>query len=193
MPEEALRHLAEEPNAPRRRRTVLWTTIVLAVVVGALVVVLVSRTPGASRPVPSPLVGRIAPTVEATTIDGERFELASLRGRWVVVNFFATWCVPCREEHPELVRFERNHRPRGDAAVVGVIYNDSAEAVREFRGEHGGTWPMLVDPEGSTGLAFGIRGVPETFLVAPDGTVVTRLLGGVTASGLDSLLAEAGS
>ena len=176
---------------PAPRRTALWISLGLAVAVLGLVAVLATGTPATSRATESPLIGRQAPTVVATTIDGDAFDLASLRGRWVLVNFFATWCTPCREEHPDLVAFYERHRAIGDARVVGIIFDDDVEAIRQFREEEGGTWPMLEDPEGSLAVAFGVARVPESFLVAPDGTVVTKLVGGVRDADLERLLAEA--
>jgi cytochrome c biogenesis protein CcmG/thiol:disulfide interchange protein DsbE len=108
-----------------------------------------------------------------------------------VVNFFATWCVPCVQEHPDLVNFSAAHQVQGDAAVLGVVYSDSAQAVRSFRDEKGGTWPMVTDPKGRIALDYGVSGVPESFLVNPDGVVVAKLLGGVRAGDLDQLLYKA--
>lgn len=130
-------------------------------------------------------------TVSGTTIDGDPFALASLRGRWVLINFFATWCNPCRVEHPELVKFDDRHRAIGDASVVGIVFDDDVDAIRQFRKDEGGTWPMLEDPDGSLAVAFGVARVPESFLVAPDGTVVAKLVGGVRDADLERLLIEA--
>jgi cytochrome c biogenesis protein CcmG/thiol:disulfide interchange protein DsbE len=170
---------------------VLWITVGVAVPLFLLVVVLATRPSASTREVRSPLLGKAAPAAEATTIDGEAVKLSELRGKWVVVNFFATWCVPCRIEHDELKRFHDAHQAAGDGSVVGVIFSDSAQAVKEFRTDEGGTWPMLVDPKGSIALNFGVSGVPESFLIDPDGIVRSRILGGVRAVDLDRLLAEA--
>ncbi len=155
-----------------------------------LVVVLATRPAASTRTVRSPLLNKPAPAAASTTIDGEAVKLADLEGRWVVVNFFATWCVPCRIEHDELQRFHTEHQAAGDASVFGVIFGDSAQAVKEFRTDEGGTWPMLTDPNGRIALNFGVSGVPESFLIDPDGIVRQRILGGVRAVDLDELLAE---
>src|SRR5690606_12069380 len=94
------------------------------------------------------------------------------RGEWVVVNFFASWCGPCRQEHPELVAFSERHAARGDASVVSVAFSDAEDDARAFFEELGGDWPVLIEGTGRIGIDFGVTGVPETYLVAPDGTVV---------------------
>ena len=163
----------------------------VAVPVAMLVVVLAVQPPAGTRQVKSPLVGKAAPAAAGTTIDGTQASLADLRGKWVVVNFFATWCVPCRLEHPDLVRFAEQHTTIGDAAVLGVVFGDNTQAVREFRDEEGGDWPMLTDPSGRTAIDFGVAGVPESFLVDPQGKVVAKIVGGIRAPDLDRLLADA--
>jgi cytochrome c biogenesis protein CcmG/thiol:disulfide interchange protein DsbE len=175
----------------RRTRKVLWIAVAVAVPVALLVIVLANGQPAATRAVKSPLVGKPAPPIEGTTVDGGDATLAALKGKWVVVNFFATWCVPCRQEHAELVRFSQAHETTGDAAVLAVVYSDDSQAVREFRDKEGGDWPMLADPKGRIALDYGVAGVPESFLVSPDGVVVAKLLGGVRAGDLDQLLYRA--
>jgi cytochrome c biogenesis protein CcmG/thiol:disulfide interchange protein DsbE len=175
----------------RRTRRVLWIAVAVAVPVALLVLALANGQPAATRAVKSPLVGKPAPAIEGTTVDGTQASLAGLEGKWVVVNFFATWCVPCRQEHPELVRFAEAHEAAGDAAVLGVIYSDNAQAVKEFRDKEGGGWAMLTDPKGRVALDYGVAGVPESFLISPDGVVVAKLLGGVRAGDLDQLLYRA--
>ncbi len=175
----------------RRTRRVLWIAVAVAVPVALLIIALANGQPAATRAVKSPLVGKPAPDIEGTTIDGEQASLEGLKGKWVVVNFFATWCVPCRQEHPELIRFSEAHQATGDAAVLGVIYSDNAQAVKEYRDKEGGAWSMLADPKGRIALDYGVAGVPESFLVSPDGLVVAKLLGGVRAVDLDQLLYRA--
>ena len=175
----------------RQRRRAPWIVAAVAVVAVAFIAVLATRPPSTGRAVRSSLFGHPAPDAAGRTIDGTDTRLSQLRGRWVVVNFFATWCVPCRKEHPDLVRFSNLHRARGDAAVFGIVYDDPADEVRRFRSAEGGDWPMLVDPGGKVALDFGVAGVPESFLITPGGVVVSKILGGVTFERLERLLAEA--
>ena len=174
-----------------RRRTALWSALVVGVVSVLLITVLATREPAQSRVAESPLLGRPAPEIGGTALDGTALKLSDLRGRFVVVNFFATWCVPCQREHPELVSFTARHHAAGDATVLGVIFDDDIAAVRSFQEKRGGGWPIIDDPRGKTALEFGVRGPPESFLVDPRGYVLSRIVGEVRAEGLERLLAEA--
>jgi cytochrome c biogenesis protein CcmG, thiol:disulfide interchange protein DsbE len=179
----------DDLDVPRRGRTGLVISLVVAVLAVGFVWVLATREPGTDRQADSRLIGQAAPRVTGETLDGETFDLDDHQGRWVVVNFFATWCVPCQQEHPELVRFDEAHRAAGDARVVSVIFDDSTDDARAFFERNGGDWPVVLD-DGSIANDYGVARVPETYLVAPNGRVVTKLIGGVTQDGLDSIIAE---
>jgi cytochrome c biogenesis protein CcmG/thiol:disulfide interchange protein DsbE len=180
---------AARRDGPRGHRA-RWIAIGVGVPVALLVAVLATRPSAGTRAADSPLLGKPAPAAAGQTIDGQPFQLSQLRGHWALVNFFATWCIPCQQEHGDLVRFADEHRRAGDLNVVGVVYDDSVSAVRDFRAKQGGDWPMLVDPEGRIALDFGVSGVPESFLVSPDGKVAAKVVGGVQAAALDGLLAK---
>ena len=179
---------ARRGERPRLRAR--WIAIAVGVPVALLVAVLATRPSAGTRAADSPLLGKPAPAAAGETIDGQPFQLSQLTGRWALVNFFATWCVPCRQEHGDLVRFAGEHRQAGDLDVVGVVYDDAVDAVRDFRAKEGGDWPMLVDPNGRIALDFGVSGVPESFLISPDGKVAAKVVGGVQAAALDGLLAK---
>ena len=176
---------------PRRRRTAAWLATALGVALIALVIVLARSEPATTRAADSPLLGKQVPNVRATTIDGSQFDLNDELGEWVVVNFFATWCVPCRTEHPELASWFERHEAIGDATVVAVVYDDDTSAVRRFRDEAGGDWPMLVDRNGAIAVDFGVAGVPESYLISPEGVIVSKIVGGIFDSELEELLQRA--
>lgn len=175
------------------RRTALLTSAGLGVVLVLLVTALATSDSSAGRSADSPLLGRPAPVLEGPSLlaGGSDYALADQAGRWTVVNFFATWCVPCRAEHPDLMRFSAAHAEAGDARVVSVVFSDKPDDVAAFFAEYGGSWPVLEDPVGQVALEWGVTGVPESFLVGPDATVRAKITGGVDYEGLEALLAQA--
>jgi cytochrome c biogenesis protein CcmG/thiol:disulfide interchange protein DsbE len=175
----------------RQRHTALIVAAALGCVVAVFVAVLATRSAAVDKQARSPLLGHPAPTLVGPALDGTSTQLSSLRGKFVLVNFFATWCIPCQREHPELQRFVTDHAARGDAAVLAVIFDDTASDARAFMRQNGGSWPVVDDPSGTIALDFGVRGPPESFLVNPDGIVIAKFVGQVTAGGLNKLLAQA--
>jgi cytochrome c biogenesis protein CcmG/thiol:disulfide interchange protein DsbE len=175
----------------RRPRAVMIAALAVAVVVGALVAVLATRPPASSTEAASPLLGKPAPPITGTALTGGPVDLSTMRGRFVVVNFFASWCPPCQVEEPELVQFAFQHRSAGDAQVLGVVFADRNASAAHFLATTGGDWPAVGDPNGQVALQYGVRGPPETFVVAPDGLVVARLVGAVKSTDLDQVLERA--
>ena len=166
-------------------------SIPVGVVLVAFVIVLATAD-GDSGPPRSPLIERAAPPIDGVTLTGEEFALESQRGRWVVVNFFQTTCVPCIEEHPELVAFHEEREARGDAVVVSVAFSDSEANVTDFFARNGGGWPVLAADTGRYAISYGVAAVPETFLISPAGVVTSKFIGGVTKAGLDAEIARLG-
>ena len=183
---------AAGPPAP------LWakigTAVVGLVLLGFVLLLATSDDGDGTGRVDSPLVDRVVPPLVGTTLDGSQYDIDDDRGRWVVVNFFASWCIPCEVEHPEFIEFSERHAD-GSAQVVSVLFGDTAENAQRFFDERGGDWPVIVDAD-TAPADFVVLQVPETFLVAPSGLVVGKWEGEITADqidgAIDALLAVAG-
>ena len=164
------------PARPGRRpRGALVGAVAVGALLIAFVVVLATRPPATSNQVDSPLLGRPAPAVAGAALAGGSVSLQSLRGRFVLVNFFASWCPPCHVEQPSLVKLART------VAILGITYDDSASSAAGFLASTGSHWSAVADPNGAIALSYGVRGPPESYLISPDGTVVAKILGPVTA------------
>lgn len=176
--------------AGRGPKVARWASLGVAVVALALIVVLAtSKRTGDSAE--SPLLGKPAPALSGQTIDGATFDLAAQQGKWVVVNFFGSWCVPCQQEAPELRRWATAHEATGDAVLVNVLYNDTPTKAKAFLDENGGaTWPVVVTDTDTLGLRWGVAKVPETYLVTPNGVIVWKSIQPVTVQILDGAMAE---
>jgi cytochrome c biogenesis protein CcmG/thiol:disulfide interchange protein DsbE len=160
-------------------------------VVAALLIALLAFSPSSGdQPVSSPVVGKFAPQIAAKQTDGKEFSLKDLRGGWVLVNFFATWCEPCREEHPQLRKFEEEHAEAGDAQIVSVLSQDDASNAKAFFAENGGNWPVVLDTSADIALSYGLVKLPESYLVDPNGVIEAKVSGEVTAVGLDDIIAK---
>jgi cytochrome c biogenesis protein CcmG/thiol:disulfide interchange protein DsbE len=169
----------------RRPRFAPYVAVGVAVLL-ALFILLLATSDGGKDGVASRLLGKPAPAVNGTGFRGDAFDLDAQRGKWVVVNFFSTTCVPCIQEHPELLEWSQRHVT--DASIVSVTFDDSPDAVRAFFEEHGGDWPVLLQDTGSIAISYGVTAVPESYLVDPFGVVRTKIVGGVTAEKLDELI-----
>ena len=134
-------------------------------------------------------LGEAAPSEPLPRLEGSGTEsLADYRGRWVLVNFWASWCVPCRTEAPELEEFQRRHRgPR--FTVLGIDSRDLTGDGKDFVERYGLTYPQLRDGDGDAAHKFGTTGVPENFLIDPRGKVRLLVRGPVDAEYLDRYVA----
>ena len=140
----------------------------------------------------APKLGTAAPGFTLRRLGGDgSVDLASLRGKAVVINFWASWCVPCKSEAPRLEAAWRQYRSRG-VVFLGVDYHDLASDARRFVAAHGLTFPMLRDGSGDvTSGRYGITQVPETWVVGRSGTLVLHIPGPVADSGSVAELRQA--
>ena len=132
---------------------------------------------------------RPAPALPAAVLVPPKATLASLRGRPALVNFWASWCDPCRHEARQLERFARSRH--GRARLVGVDWSDGIVGARAFVRRYGWTFPVLRDPSGTVGDRYGIAGLPTTFVLDSRGRIVETLRGPQTVSSLRRALSEA--
>lgn len=139
-------------------------------------------------------IGRVlpgpAPDFAIQRYDGPAFRLSEQRGKVVVVNYWASWCPPCREEAPVLERGWRRYRDR-DVVFVGVDIWDTERDARDFLRQFGVTYPNGPDPRGNAAIDYGVTGIPETFFVRPDGTIARHWLGPLTDAQLAAFVEEA--
>ncbi|MBX6350500.1 MAG: TlpA family protein disulfide reductase [Clostridia bacterium] len=134
-------------------------------------------------------VGRAAPDFALPALSGGTVALADLRGRPAVVDFFASWCEVCELEAPVLETFFRRYGQ--EASVVAVDWREPAREARSFRDRFGLSFPVLRDADGQAAKAYGLTGVPESWVLAPDGTAVAHFVGGVAFEDLRDAVARA--
>ncbi len=126
------------------------------------------------------------------TFDGQSMSLAQYRGKTVVINFWASWCPPCREEAPILQQFAARHAG-GDVVLLGIDVWDKEPDARAFLAEFGLTYPNALDVEGSVSIEYGVSGVPETYVIGPDGRLLGKYTGPVeSVDHLEAIVRELG-
>jgi cytochrome c biogenesis protein CcmG, thiol:disulfide interchange protein DsbE len=190
------RHDAGRPPARTPRvRWARWLAIAGVVAVAATGGVLGARLGTDPTLVASPLLGKPAPRATLPPLDGGgQVSLEGLQGQVVVVNFWASWCAPCRAEHPDLIAAAAAYRAAG-VRFVGVVYQDTPQAAKRFLEElgRGQGYLYVTDPGSRAAIDFGVFGIPETFFIDRRGTVVAKITGTssfpLLADTLDQLLA----
>ena len=154
-------------------RTVLLIGIIIAAALVGVLFLGLGKDPAAIR---SPLIGKPAPEFALREVGtGRTIDIKELRGKPLIINFWATWCGPCWEEHPVLVANARLLQP--NVQFLGVVFQDKEEKILGFLEQRGTAYPTVVDDRGKTAIAYGVGGVPESFFVDANGTIVAKFSG----------------
>ncbi|UZF91141.1 DsbE family thiol:disulfide interchange protein [Bosea sp. NBC_00550] len=193
--------MSQIETLPPRRSPLVF--LVPLIIFGALAIVFgIGLFSGDASKIPSALVGRVAPAITLAPLEGLQrdgqpvpaFGNADLaKGRATLVNVFASWCAPCRVEHPVLVGLaETDAVKQGKIALVGMNYKDEAENARRFLGALGNPFSAVgVDRSGRSAIEWGVYGVPETFVIGPDGRILDKHVGPLDQAAAAKLLARA--
>jgi len=168
-----------------------WNILIVVLLITGLTWTWVNRLPAGSASAagalpPAPAVGHPAPDFTLITAAGETFKLSELRGTPVVLNFWATWCPPCRSEMPELQA--ASQRLAGQVAIVGVDQAETPAQVQTFASQSGITYPIPLDQNADASRLYRVRSLPTTFFIDRSGTIRQMQIGPVTEATLAQLL-----
>jgi cytochrome c biogenesis protein CcmG, thiol:disulfide interchange protein DsbE len=152
------------------------------------VVILVTRTPSPTVIGGHPLLDAPAPNIALRDIDGHEIRLSDYRGRPVIVNFWASWCIPCREEFPLLKEARKRYAAQG-LEILGVVFDDDPETARAYMARAGAAWPALVDADGAIAAAYLVNVPPLSFFVDPTGIVRSIAYGPPPSGSIDDRIA----
>ena len=175
-------------GSPLRRRWIIAAAILAPAV--AILALLAYGFTTEPRYIPSPLVAKPAPPFTMTLFDGGVLRLEELRGKVVFVNFWASWCVPCREEARDLEAAWRAYKTR-DVMFIGVNIQDKEPDARAFLHEFGITYPNGIDQGSKIAIDYGVYGIPETFFIDRDGRITYKHIGTLGAALLEAKIDEA--
>jgi cytochrome c biogenesis protein CcmG, thiol:disulfide interchange protein DsbE len=173
------------PKRPARK-----IAIAAAAVVAGFIALLGTRSPHVADRPNAMLIGKMAPEIEGLSIiDDSPVSLKSLRAqnKYVLLNFFGSYCAPCIREHPDLVRISENMS--ADVAILGVTFEENTKDARDFFAKRGGNWPVVDLPR--TAVDYGVTAIPESYLISPQGVVLFKATGGITEKSFAEILAKA--
>ncbi|MBB5573972.1 MULTISPECIES: DsbE family thiol:disulfide interchange protein [Rhizobium] len=181
----------EEGNKPKSGNTGRYLLALIPLIVFACIALAVGKVMYDQEvhgtdisAIPSALIGTKAPTLALTPLEGSNLPALTddaIKGKLTLVNVFASWCLPCREEHPVLKQLAKD----GRLNIVAINYKDTSENALRFLGELGNPYSAIgIDPNGSAAIDWGVYGIPESYLVGPDGTILYKQVGPFTANSL---------
>ncbi|MGH9126793.1 MAG: TlpA family protein disulfide reductase [Acidimicrobiales bacterium] len=174
----------------RRSRIPLVSALVVGCVAALLVAVLATSKSASDKPtvVSTPLQDKPAPDISGPLLNGGSANLYAYKGKWALVNFFASWCVPCQQEQGDLVKFQNTNA--ADTVIFGVRFDDpDIGPLNQMMSKSGAHWPVIDDPNAK--IDYSVTGPPESFLVSPGGIVLVHIVGPITDPELEQILNQA--
>lgn len=179
-------------TAMLRRRPVTSAVVAATLLFALFVTVLGGRLGKSATFDPVAVLGRPVPADQMPLMGGTgRLDLGELQGHAVLVNFWNSWCQPCREEAPALATFYARHAQDSDFRMIGILHDDNASTAAKWAASHGMTWQLALDPDSHAALDFGTTGQPETYAISASGVIVGKRAGASTTDDLERLLAMA--
>lgn len=177
------------PQKPKLRAGFLLPLIGFAIFATIAAIALYSTLSGTRNvsQLPSVMIGKLPPDASLPLLQGAAgLDLENYRGKPLLVNFFASWCAPCRAEAPALEILTKN------VTIIGIAYKDKAADTRDFIAQYGNPFDAIaMDFDGQAGLQWGVYGVPETYLLGPDGRIIYRHAGPIDRRVIDTVLRPA--
>jgi cytochrome c biogenesis protein CcmG, thiol:disulfide interchange protein DsbE len=172
-----------------------WLRYSIVLGIAALTVVLMLSFRFDPRDIRAVTMNKPAAQFTADKLDGSgTLSLSDYRGKVIVLNFFASWCPPCKAENPALIRVWERYRT-SDVVFIGIVFNESTDKALAYVRANGVTWPTVQDADGRIAIAYGVRGPPETWFIGTDGIIAGRHTGEITeqalVNGIDKLRAQA--
>ena len=153
----------------------------------------VERIPGpppVDKLAAAPEVGRRAPDFTLTDLDGKQIRLSDLRGKVVFINFWATWCPPCRAEMPEIEAFHQEYKSK-DVVVIGVDILESENVVRKFVEQGGYTWTFVIDTTGEVSSLYKVNAIPASYFIDREGVIRAVNIGAMTKRAMEAKISQA--
>ena len=183
---------AAAPSMTRPRRSRGWWVVALGLPTIVLLAVILAAGFGTAPGYQGGrAVGRQVPTFDLPTVDRQRVSSRDLLGSVYLVNFWNTWCIPCRQEHPALMSFYRRHASDPQFRMIGIVRDDTRSAVERYVRDQRLGWTIALDPGGQAALGFATFGQPETYAISRSGLVAAGKIGPSTVADLEALLRRA--
>ena len=154
-----------------------WLRLTVVVGIAALVIVLMLAFRRVPQDIRTGTIGKPAAAFTLQRLEGSgSLSLKEYDGKVVVLNFFASWCIPCKEENPALVRVYERYRS-SDVVFIGILYQDSRDSGLAYVRANGVVWPTVSDDDGRVAFSYGVFGIPETYFIGADGVIAGRHIG----------------